>query len=445
MAATERKIAILLIHGIGDQKPMASLRGFTSAILDRISPEGEKTDFWSKPDDASGSYELRRLNASPGNRRPPMDFYEFYWAHLMQGNGLRHTLEWLNNLLFRLPASVPGNLRNLWWASWAVLLALVLAAMFFGQKSAAGTIGTILGAGVVVGKLVTTTALRDWVGDAARYLNPKPHNVAVRHAIRKAGVDLLANLHDSHDYHRVIVVGHSLGSVIALDILYHYWIRVREEHGRDDSVTQPALKALEKALRNGDPLSVEDIHVHQKAIWRELRKLGFKWRVTDLVTLGSPLTHLPFLTGLSGAEFSDRLLQRELPKSPPVLDGGRLSYWVRYQGSEGRQRSLAMPHHAALFAATRWTNIYFPHDGWIGGDPVGGPLAGLFGPGVKDIAVRTAHWGGRLNHVDYWRADRRDGDRVDAPLTVLTDALSLSEGFRRMSRPPAPPDDAPAP
>jgi hypothetical protein len=56
-----------------------------------------------------------------------------------------------------------------------------------------------------------------YVGDAARYLSPAPANVAVRQAIRSAAIDLLEGLHDDptwRRYHRVILVGHSLGSVI---------------------------------------------------------------------------------------------------------------------------------------------------------------------------------------------------------------------------------------
>jgi surfactin synthase thioesterase subunit len=71
--------------------------------------------------------------------------------------------------------------------------------------------------------------------------------------ILRGGVALLRNLHEQRDergdevkyrYGRVILVGHSLGSVIAYDILRHYWVevngRINVEHidlgaGRCDS------------------------------------------------------------------------------------------------------------------------------------------------------------------------------------------------------------------
>ena len=46
--------AVVLIHGIGEQRPMATLRGFVHALL----PKGE---YYSKPDDISDSFERRRL------------------------------------------------------------------------------------------------------------------------------------------------------------------------------------------------------------------------------------------------------------------------------------------------------------------------------------------------------------------------------------------------
>lgn len=69
-------------------------------------------------------------------------------------------------------------------------------------------------------------------GYAARYLRPKPANIEHRQAIRQAGVSLIEKLHDSGRYDRIVLVGHSLGSVIAYDIVTHAWIRMHQEHRR---------------------------------------------------------------------------------------------------------------------------------------------------------------------------------------------------------------------
>jgi hypothetical protein len=67
--------------------------------------------------------------------------------------------------------------------------------------------------------------LADIIGDAARYLDNRPENIGARRAIREAGLALLRGLHDEREqrYQRVVVVGHSLGSVIAYDLLTWFW------------------------------------------------------------------------------------------------------------------------------------------------------------------------------------------------------------------------------
>ena len=90
----------------------------------------------------------------------------------------------------------------------------------------------VLGVLYLLSKLFFLEALLDVVGDAARYLDVAPKNVARRYDILRGGIGLLQKLHEEHDenergikyrYGRVVLVGHSLGSVIAYDILRHYW------------------------------------------------------------------------------------------------------------------------------------------------------------------------------------------------------------------------------
>jgi len=67
------------------------------------------------------------------------------------------------------------------------------------------------------------------VGDAVRYLTPSPQNIDSRYKIRQKGVDLLKKLHEKKDkkgnplYRRIVIVGHSLGSVVGYDIITNLW------------------------------------------------------------------------------------------------------------------------------------------------------------------------------------------------------------------------------
>ena len=54
----QRRQAVLLIHGIGDQTPMATLRSFVAAVWPRDSQTKRQ---WSRPDSISGSYDLRQI------------------------------------------------------------------------------------------------------------------------------------------------------------------------------------------------------------------------------------------------------------------------------------------------------------------------------------------------------------------------------------------------
>ena len=68
--------AVILIHGIGEHKPMDTIRSFVESILPE--PEsGEK--YFSKPDKMSESFELRKLQ---NRTQPRTHFFEYYWARV---------------------------------------------------------------------------------------------------------------------------------------------------------------------------------------------------------------------------------------------------------------------------------------------------------------------------------------------------------------------------
>ena len=96
-----------------------------------------------------------------------------------------------------------------------------------------------------------------------------------------------------------------------------------------------------------------------------------------------------------------------MPTCPPQLEDARDIGFLApaYQLPDGTwTQSKSLLHHAALFACTRWTNIHFASD------LVGGPLAGLFGDGVKDVEVPASSGPGRtpLSHVRYWSQEEKD-------------------------------------
>jgi hypothetical protein len=407
------KQAVVLIHGIGEQRPMQTLRGFMRSVWaggDLKHPHAAP-GLWSKPDDVSESFELRRLTTSQSRSGLRTDFFEFYWAHMLQGTTLGHVVAWARLLLLRWPSQVPRPLLGVWLL---ILAALALAALF-ALNAALPDDAKLLALPAWLSLVIGIAALpalegvlRMVVGDAARYLDPAPANIDSRHRIRAAGLTLLANLH-GRDYERIVIVGHSLGSVIGYDVLTHAWAKLHDAHAPPAKPKHAALERLEE-LAVAQPFDRERYRAAQPDLAQELRANGNPWRVTDFVTLGSPLAYAAILLARDEAELRERQQGRELPTCPPVLEDERVagktrrrfSFRKRIEIPDARDRFIRVPHHAAVFAPVRWTNLFFPPRRTFWGDIISGALAPVFGPGIEDVALSTGQRGGLLSHTLYW-------------------------------------------
>ncbi len=425
--------AVVIIHGIGEQRPMSTLRGFVEAVLPPAPDGGEK--YFSKPDILSESFELRKLQ---DRSQPRTHFFEYYWAYKVEGTTYGQVWSWLSMLLFRRPVSVPRQLRSLWWLSW-LLIAVAAGASALGLTDPLRQATERLPAFLVsLGSLgllaLVQTVVLGFIGDAARYLSPQPRNIKLRQAIRSDGIKLLRRIHEEGRYDRIILVGHSLGSVIAYDILKHLWQGYYAAYLKPHRTSQPALKAVEDlgaALQSGKGEADLEAYLNAKVdLWKELRGLGNPWLVTDLITAGSPLTHAAMLLADGAADLRARQRQRELPTDPPVPEtdeDGTQRYAFRLWDLDGKPNifKLRAIHHAGLFACTRWTNLYFPSPLGLFGDIVSGPLQPWFGPGIRDIAVNTGRWlsdHSILAHTTYWHSD---GSEHPPALQALIEGLDL--------------------
>ena len=245
MRQERRTQAVVIIHGIGEQRPMETLRGFADAVLPDPTLGGEK--YFSKPDRLSESFELRKLQ----NRvQPRTHFFEYYWAYKVEGTSFRHIWTWLSSLLFRWPARVPRHLLVLWSLSWFLIAVAVVAASvgvveYFGELTTRFHPFVVSAASMLLLAVIQGGVLYR-LGDAARYLSPHPSNIRLRQEIRADGIKLLESIHKSTDpvYDRVIVVGHSLGSVIAYDILKYLWQQINEIYQQPEDSQQPAQLLL---------------------------------------------------------------------------------------------------------------------------------------------------------------------------------------------------------
>jgi len=408
---------------------METLRAFVSGVLGGAH-------VFSKPDTFSRSYELRRLSTIPGAGRRT-DFFELYWASKVEGTTFRHIFQWARRLLFK-PWLLPRHLLPMWVVVWVTLFLTVLGAWLAWTRWTASSPlwESLLPLLLPVVLAVPQGFLISYVGDAARYLSPTPANIAVRKAIRDAGIDLLRRLHRPGAYDRIVVVGHSLGSVIAYDIITYYWAQVHARFRNPAHARQRWLSAFEDLLRTderpGEPDTV--YRRQQRRVWTELRRHGHPWKITDLVTVGSPLAHAEVLLAAGRRDLQQRIRDREFPTDPPQLDwDGTLTFPVTAPIENGRGQWVTplAPHHAAPFCCTRWTNLYFPAYLGLFGDVIGGSLT-RFGPGVTDVPLQEGPWWRFTlwSHVRYWKRTRRAWQSGEsAPARRLSDALDLAWGL----------------
>ncbi|HEY9056586.1 MAG TPA: hypothetical protein VIN77_05500 [Aurantimonas sp.] len=582
---TECRQAVVVIHGMGEQRPMETLRSFVEAVLGSEATQADgKSAFWIVPDSRTGSAELARITTPADANGVRTDFYEFYWADIMQGTTLQHLRAWISGLLLRWPHHVPRDVMAAWIWLWigtlvAVALAagglfglidsspaeaapevvspfwpaivgiavalLVAGALFYflwerlteepranaSSYCFAGAAAVLVFVGIAfllpwasiltlsVGLLLLSTVIGivihqlvvPYLGDVARYVRTEPETVEKRRDIRERGLALLRALHreappatpkdgegadDTDDdganaerYERIVVVGHSLGAIIAYDLLRLFWLEAgpSRDHPMGPGVheTIGALVAFletEPDLRDERELST--YRNLQRAVSRALTAERAKpasgapldpgerplfWRISDLVTLGSPLTHAEFLLARDLDRLAQLVEERQIATSPPLpVEGNDF----RYRPDDHRLHLLhaikeqppGLPHHAAMFAATRWTNIYDRHSKVLLGDIVSGPVQSEpastelrepdaakdpgMGLGIRDRHIRIRRrspiipgLGRFFTHTLYWDckaegilvcgdihpAYRASGPHPRQHVEVLREAMALDE------------------
>lgn len=515
------KQAVVVVHGIGEQRPLDTLREFVDTAFQRdasLTPDDgdpryaemvdgfKRNRVWIVPDVTTGSNELRRITTTEhfGNRRT--DFYEYYWADLTNGTPLEMVRAWVMGLLIRSPWRIPNDGR-VWWA-WIILWALSLLLVTFAVLIAYPTAGpfehwmaalgrsldaarewltivlALLGVillvvrayrtkpikrlklkaplglfllaaivyfvptsvlteprvwaaiGTAVIGYVTATVLVPYIGDIVQYVRATPATVKAREAIRTRGVELLRAVLDKN-YDRVILVGHSLGCFVAYDLLQLIWQERGPSPKNGWSMSEPLKAALAKVdlhVEAWNPLDESKAPVFDagafEAAQAELREQlaasdPKRWVITDFVTLGSPIAHSAFLTHDDGDAVAAALRERMLSASPPRPDVPNNS--MLYASTDGS----SWPHHAAAFAAVRWTNI-FDHAAFpVFGDVVSGAVdREQFGPGVRNrgVAIRRGTlplWSRRFTHTEYWRLANGSWQAPDDHILKLREALNL--------------------
>lgn len=149
--ASSPKQAVVVIHGMGQQKPMETLRSLVRVLWEtdlRLTdpdpksgarrtetssagsdafqgPRPQVNKSWIVPDTRTGSRELARITTPAATNGLRTDFYEFYWADIMEGSTREQVAAWVGGLLLRWPYQVPKDVTVAWFVLWALTLLTV--------------------------------------------------------------------------------------------------------------------------------------------------------------------------------------------------------------------------------------------------------------------------------------------------------------------------------
>lgn len=142
------RAALLVIHGIGEQKPYEALGAFGQGLAARFRIEASQLEHhlvWRE----GKAHSLVRLPLPSAAARRELDLYEFYWAPLVQGRiTIRQVLAWILRTSVTPLRSIsqqwevlslePNAARRQWWvalreilrATILIVLALLIPAPF---------------------------------------------------------------------------------------------------------------------------------------------------------------------------------------------------------------------------------------------------------------------------------------------------------------------------
>jgi hypothetical protein len=104
----EKKVAVLVVHGIGRQKPYSTLDTFTRNFVGAIRSFEGYSEFAKTAEhrirtiiraNTKTSQSYISVTGDAENNIPTIDFYEFYWAQTMSGQSkMSEIAPWLDQI-----------------------------------------------------------------------------------------------------------------------------------------------------------------------------------------------------------------------------------------------------------------------------------------------------------------------------------------------------------
>lgn len=252
--AADERIGLILVHGIGEQKPGDHLEGVVKPLADALQGEGHRITIDTKntgDTDNTGSADtilwLRTATKgaagqSPATKLLQIDVREVHWADINEpssiGKGIRFWLWGLS--AWRIPKKQPITAKSYLstlrppafaddtgkgWRFRRVQLPLLLTGWIFMAAAPVIVAIEFIGDKLFKAKLpASLTTIVNYVSAVKLYSQPRRHGKGKlamateppRYAIRRRMVQAIADT-ALGDYDRWFVLGHSQGTVVAFN------------------------------------------------------------------------------------------------------------------------------------------------------------------------------------------------------------------------------------
>lgn len=364
----DKKTAFLVVHGIGEQNPYETLDSFVRNFWDLLKEENKaKITGHHKHQKRDGWIDnYVSLDIDEGSK-PEIDFYEYYWAHIPQREvTLQEIYDWLlatskgakefydenNELVAKYEglgskAFENGTFKKHWYLKHVSfifrLLAFVRSIPFIKTTPILKYLEPLIK--IFIGK--AEKLIIDYIGDVAIYTSTdiKAKTFKTRKQILDGAVERLRLLIEDDRYEQIIVVSHSLGTIISYDALN----RINLEMNVNEALRKKAKK------------------------------------ITGFITFGSPLDKIAFF--FRARTGKDEYIRRQILEHFHGFKSLSLN-------TKNDKTKISNPYTPYLDEHVYWINF------WDNQDPVSGNLD--FYKVDENIRLEQGSTFG-VAHIDYWK------------------------------------------
>ena len=287
----DKKTAFLIIHGIGEQSPFETLdafvRGFYKVLEKNNNGKNIDIKHHIKPrtgDDKMEWVENFISLVKEDRTECSIDFYEYYWAHRMEREiTFQELVDWLIKTsdgakkFYHENAQIVkeyegkkddafkgGEFKNYWYLKhlgWFLRLLLALPHIVIKIIPKIPYLGSILEFIRPVIKVLfrkVTKTFVEYMGDVAIYTTTdvKSKHYNIRKLILYDSFKQVETLTKDKDIENIIIVGHSLGSVIAYDTInrLNYLINSNKEETDKEAINMDLANKIKGFVTFGSPL-----------------------------------------------------------------------------------------------------------------------------------------------------------------------------------------------